>query len=196
MKKRTLLFLTMVLFSTGIFAQEFGLRAGVNITSQEADGDGITIETDSKTGFYVGAIAKFGLADALKLRLELNYATYGYKFEFADEETTTNLNHLDIPILFEYNLRLGDALGAYVNAGPQIGYALSGSDDDEDIDFDEYNRLDFGLAFGGGVGFGVAGDNMLYLEIRYFLGLANLNDSDQDVTLNNRGLQIGLAYML
>jgi opacity protein-like surface antigen len=204
--RKTFLFTLCLLFSASLaIGQSFGIRAGANIANQNWDTDGLDFEPDSKTGLYVGVIAKFDLGNNLGLRAELNFSQYGTQIddEFFGEQKT-NINHLDIPIMIQYDIPVADKLGAYLAAGPQFGYALNGTyefdGEEEDIDFDEeeYNRLDYGLAFGGGFGFDVANGKMLFLELRYYLGLANLNGSDDtdDITVNNRGFQVGLAFML
>ena len=204
--RKTFLFTLGLLFCTSLaIGQSFGIRAGANFATQTFEEEGFDVEPDSKVGLYIGAIAKFDLGSNLGLRVELNFNQHGYQTEgdFTGD-TKVNVNYLDIPILVQYDIPTEGKIGAYLNAGPQLGYALNGTFDDgdekQDIDFedDEYARLDYGLAFGGGIGFDVAGGKMLFLELRYYLGLANLYDGDDsdDFTVNNRGFQVGLAFML
>ncbi len=68
----------------------------------------------------------------------------------------------------------------------------AGITDEKDIK-DELKNLDFGLNFGGGLNV-KAGRTNLFIEGRYNLGLANVDDSADDngvdVRMKNRGLEL------
>lgn len=196
MKKQNILVIAILFMAAGLSAQSFGVRAGVNMASQSWSEDA-GIDLSSRTGFYVGAIAEFGISENLFLQGELDYIQKGAKAEFLGEENEQTVSYLEVPILLKYKMGLGEMLGLHITAGPTLGYALNGTTDDEDIDFDEdgYERFELGASIGAGVGLGVAG-GMLSLEVRYGLGFTNLvSDEDVDLTVTNKGLSVGLAYM-
>ncbi|WP_304038414.1 outer membrane beta-barrel protein [Mesonia mobilis] len=88
-------------------AQEFGVKAGVNLANLNTDGD-----IDGKTSFYLGAVAEFGLSESFALQPELVYSMQG-----ADE---LDLSYINIPVLAKYYLVEGLA----VEVGPQFGFVV------------------------------------------------------------------------
>lgn len=76
--------------------------------------------------------------------------------------------------------------GFRLQAGPQAGFLVS-SDNDND-----YNPID--LALNGGVSY-VLPSTGLGFDLRYNHGLNDINKSN-DVKSYNRGIQVGLFYLL
>jgi hypothetical protein len=136
-----------------------------------------------------------------------------------------SFNHIEMPVLAKVSFG-SDAFKAYVNAGPSIGYNMGGkatvkfSDEKESVklrfadkedtdkisyfDSKNYNRTDFGLQFGGGLGF-QAGPGMLLLDVRYGLGLSNFqktpdtlpfNKTKEDYKSQNRVVAISVGYAI
>ena len=121
----------------------------------------------------------------------------------AEDETeelvtwTETFNYLEIPLNLAYLFPINDKSDFFIQAGPFLGYALSGKEEigseSESIDFEEsmLKRFDYGVGFGAGVQFG-----SIVASLNYQLGLANLNDDpDYDATFKNKVFQISLAYM-
>ena len=86
----------------------------------------------------------------------------------------------------------------YVMAGPTFGYLLSAKQDETDIK-DDVKSIDFGLTFGGGVSLPM-GNNTVFVEGRYTLGLSDINDDsgpDAD-KIKTKGIQImaGITFSL
>ena len=85
----------------------------------------------------------------------------------------------------------------YVMAGPTVGWLLSAEVDGEDIK-DDVKSIDFGIAFGGGVSLPM-GNNTVFVEGRYSLGLTDINDDPTDDTkFKTKGIQImaGITFPL
>jgi len=72
-------------------------------------------------------------------------------------------------------------------------------DDMEEQDIkDDIKSIDFGLAFGGGVSLPM-GNNTVFVEGRYSLGLSDINDdSSDDTEIKTKGIQImaGITFPL
>jgi hypothetical protein len=114
-------------------------------------------------------------------------------------ETKQVLNTIEIPVLAKYSF--GENIGGFVEGGPYVGYFISGKnkfeDISEDIDFDseDLKRLDFGVQFGAGLKLGLA-SNDIFLDVRYVLGLANLAETDDDVTWKANSINIGIGILI
>jgi len=163
-----------IIFTTGflclfltIGAQNFGIRAGVDFATAEAEFDGISVSED-ETGFYIGAFTRFKVSENFSIRPELNYISID------------DLDQLQVPIIAE--IGLSEKLNAL--AGPSFGFLLDTEEGEKSFNF----GLDFGLSFDITTSF--------LVEARYSLGLSNLiDDNDFDVDLKLHGLFIGVGYM-
>ena len=102
-----ILSLIVTTFILSAHAQNFGLRAGVDIAIAKDDFDGISI-SDNETGFYIGAFKKFGVSESFKIRMEDKYFR------------VKNLDQIQIPILAE--IGMSDKFN--VVAGPIFGLLL------------------------------------------------------------------------
>ena len=107
---------------------------------------------------------------------------------------TATLNYLELPLLIKANF--GETAKFFVMGGPSIGYLLSGrsvddNGNEDDIDFDEWNRLELGAHLGAGIGVGP-----LVIDVRYLLGISNLaNDLPDDAEIRNTGFGAGVSLL-
>ena len=85
------------------------------------------------------------------------------------------------------------APGFSLEAGPQIGFLLSGKlkggDNEEDIK-DALKSVDFGVNFGAGYDF----TENFSAGIRYNLGLANIIDEDDSAEWKNSVFSLSVGY--
>jgi hypothetical protein len=203
MKFFRLLLIMVFVFTAAIAHSQIGIRAGVNIATLNYDPDDFSDDVSSIIGLNIGLLMELPVTDRISLQPEIHFIQKGAKEEFDDffgsGKITTTFNYLELAVMGKFNLLdIGNDGGLYLGLTPHLGYALSGEtkfeengfSDTEDIDFDEVSRIDFGIGFGAGATFG-----NFFLDIRYNLGLTNLNDSDFDIDINNRGLLIGVGYM-
>lgn len=117
---------------------KFGVKGGFNSASSEGGG--------SASGFFLGGLAEFSLADKLVLQPGLNYHTFS-----ANGGSTSSLS---VPVLFKYNV----AEKINILAGPSLFYSLESEVKDKTV---------FGLDLGGSYDIT---DNF-FVEPRYSLGL-------------------------
>ncbi|HAQ17708.1 MAG TPA: hypothetical protein DCR40_00560 [Prolixibacteraceae bacterium] len=199
MKSKLIFFIVFVLFVQVANAQVFGIKGGINIANMTFTASGMDLSPKSIIGIHVGPVAEFELQENLYFNTGLLYSIKGYKLkmEFLGEsiESTAKFNCLEIPLNFVYKYSLNDASKLFAQAGPYLGYALSGTaksdGESEKIDFKDegMRRIDFGLGIGVGLELGP-----IVPSISYQLGLANLSD-DSDVKVKNKVLQLSIAYM-
>ncbi|MFW6222098.1 MAG: porin family protein [Bacteroidota bacterium] len=143
-----------------------GIKGGLNLSSltiEEADDNNII------PGFHAGLWMKNMFTEQFGVQPEILFSTKGVKtvyneeflgFDVADGNTKLNLNYIDVPIYFVFQL----AEDFDFHLGPRIGYLLNASmetqaevlefidvDDEDEIDRENFNTLDYG--FSGGLGF-------------------------------------------
>ena len=182
MKKITLL-TTLLLITSVTLAQqnrtEFGLKGGVNLANLEN-----TANTESRTGFNVGALAHFHVSPRFALQPELQFSTQGAKM---NNGGTHENNYINLPLMGQ--VMFGE--GFRLQTGPKIGYLVSSKADsgNNKTDLDNiYEKTDFSWS----VGAGYLTRNGLGFDARYNIGLNDISQNNNDV--KNRVWQIGLFY--
>ncbi len=152
-------------------------------------------------GFQAGFSYQAGISSSFSLVPELYFAMKGGTLKTDNpltlSKSTLRLYTIDMPVLARVHF---DKL--YINAGPYIGYALSGrfKKDGHDstaasstkISFgnssDNFRRWDFGWQAGAGYNFNVK-KSILTLDVRYGYGLVSVS---KEVKRFNRMLNISL----
>ncbi|WP_242084554.1 porin family protein [Aestuariivivens sediminis] len=164
--KKIILTLMLFGFIININAQNFGVKAGVDFATAKADYYGIS-ESESETGFYIGAFTQLKVLENLKIRTEVNYIH------------VEDLDQIQLPLMVE--LEIVDKFNLL--AGPSFGFIL-----DPEVDGKAFNfGLDFGLSYN-------VTENFL-IEAQYNLGLSNLiDDKFYDGTVKLHGLLVGIGY--
>ena len=164
--KNIILSIVILLFVMGASAQDFGIRAGVDIATAKAEFEGISI-SDDETGFYIGVFKRFKISESFKIRPEANFIS------------VKDLDQIQIPVFAE----IGIADKFNLLAGPSFGFLL-----DSEEDLKSFNLgLDFGLSYDI--------TSQFLVEARYSLGLSDLaDDNDFDAKLKLHGLFFGVGY--
>lgn len=166
---------------TQVLAQDeprlrFGVKAGVNASNlytEDVDDENMLI------GFNIGLFAKVPVNRFLAIQPELYYTTKGaentYNNTFVNGTAIFNVNYIELPLLLVVNF----TKNINIHVGPYAAYLISGKvsnesnasifDFEDEIDTDDYNKIDAGIAAGVGLDFGAIG-----LGIRYNYGMANV----------------------
>jgi hypothetical protein len=196
MKSKLILVCLFALLVQTVNGQVFGIKGGVNLASMSFSED-TENSVKSILGFHVGPIAEFELQESLFFNTGLLFSIKGAKMDYGNENATTSLNYLEVPLNVAYKFSGGEKSKVFIQAGPYLGYGLSGKskygDESEDINFkdDGIKRFDFGLGFGLGIELG-----SIVPSVSYQFGLSNLNDDSEDeMTVKNNVFQISIAYM-
>ena len=169
---------------------KFDVKAGLNLANQKYTYEGSSVSPDSKIGIHLGAIGEMDFSENFTFQPGLLFSMKGCKA--SDEKLA--LNYIDIPLNFLYKVDAGD-MKIFGQAGPYLGYALSGKVEDEDIEFGsedgQMKRLDYGIGIGAGVQFG-----NIQASLSYNFGLNNLiSGGDSDNSIKNNVLGISVAYL-
>ncbi|MBX9449133.1 MAG: PorT family protein [Taibaiella sp.] len=206
MKKLVLVLASAAIAHTGFSQITIDPEAGANFsTIRTKIGDNDATTSDNATGFNVGVGVNMDLGSGLYVKPGLNYQLLGGKTEVAGVTTTTSMHYLQVPVNLGYRYHFSpDAGSIFVEAGPYIGYALSGKnkieglptgDIENDITFGsedaETNPFDWGFNFNLGyeTPWGV------YVKGGYGLGLGNLSNV-ADVTNNINRWNVGVGYRI
>ncbi len=218
----TLAFLVVLLFALPASAQpELGIIGGVNFSTVSLDPEQ-NIDINTGTGFSAGGMFVYNFNERFSLQVEPTYMRRNVDFTATDVgespftnvtlEATQKATYIDVPVLMRVSFGEAD-VKPYLLAGPDIGFLSSSKQkfnkviaDGEDITNmftsseleedvkDETRSIDLCMNFGGGVSVPV-GNNHLFLEAQYSLGLINIDDTQpepgqEDATIKSRGIQI------
>ncbi len=207
MKKLVVLCLCLISSVFTIQAQNsLAIRGGVNFASQTASMDGISLNYNDLTRFSGTLAFRAGLGSNFAIQPELSYLQKGSSLEFMVFGETytqqTNMNYLEIPILFVYQPVVKDNFDIGLFAGPSLGIGVASeieiNGETEEIDWsdDEFSRTDFSLAFGADAQFGV-GSGKFVLDVRYVWGVSNIasDNAAEDIELTNSGIGVSVGYV-
>ncbi|WAC40853.1 porin family protein [Pedobacter sp. SL55] len=215
MKKIFLLLTLAAGLTTAVNAQDkpvsFGVKAGVAFPSITLSSMGISVNTSSKTSFYVGGIADINISPIFSFQPGLTYVGKGGKFDLSEmveqigvdpeeldgvDAVTFNYSYLELPLNLLANFNAGTGK-FFVGAGPYAAYALSANmkagDQKLDAEFGseegQLKRMEFGLNFLGGYKL----SNGLNLHAGYGLGLSTTENSSEGTT-KNKVFSVGLGF--
>jgi len=180
-KKSILTFALLAFGYTGLRAQsensEVGLKGGANFSnfySNEVD------DQDLRIGIQGGLFFKAAITDFLAIQPEILYTQKGSTIKYdnfltGNAEFTSKLNYVELPIMGVLNIT--DNLN--IHAGPYFAYLVNVNIDNkaensafdfaEDLNEDDFNRLDYGVGVGVGFEFEV-----LRFGARYNYGMAEV----------------------
>lgn len=165
----------------------FGLRVGMNashVSSESSTLDGSGVKSGLNIGFAAGT--QLSYRAPLFLESGLYYSQKGGKSGSGHDKFTYDLNYLEVPLILKYKHFIGNQTSIQPYAG---GYLAVGTDGNiknygsresfSSYENGYFNRFDGGLKLGCGVGF-----NMLYADLSYDIGLANIGQDSFDDTHN------------
>lgn len=201
MKKVFLLvIISAFLISTESYAQDlglnFGIKGGVQLTNLYVDD---VHDENSKVGFQGGLYFKNQITDFFALQPEILYSLKGSELEydnvlFGSGSYRYNLGYIEVPVLAVVSVG-----PISVHAGPYIAFLTNANikdvDDDGDIDEiaeldrDDFNTVDYGIAAGVGLDF-LSGT----LGLRYNYGLNEIGKDDiaGELTKNSKNSVLSL----
>lgn len=225
MKKCLIIFVATVLicWHVPLHSQTnyIGPMLGVNLANAKIDPKPDDLDLSTRTGLVAGGALLIYLGPNFGLQVEPAFMQKGSKVKIEEGnekiEATLKANSLDIPVLLKIGLGQGTTQ-PYIIAGPTLGFVLgdaklvldkatvNGQDvtsmipDDEKEEVLDTKSTEFGVSFGAGVMFPV-GNNQLFIEGGYNLGLTNLadpSDDDDDTEVKTNGIQfkVGILFSL
>lgn len=212
-----------ILAATVLFAGMASAQLGINVgyapqtfKTTYTSGSTSTTSTMNLNGFFAGVNYNINLTGDLGVSLGANYRQnfgtdndgLGIGIAGATVENKHSQSLVDVPILFNYGLKLTDALKLSVFVGPTVSFALAGkthstvtttvlgvsstSESDNDWYGDNSNRKKLDIS-------GTVGVNVQYNAFRLFggynMGFLNLTDAD-NTKMKASNWFVGIGYSL
>ncbi|AXT49540.1 PorT family protein [Aquimarina sp. BL5] len=195
--KRNTFILMMILSFVSVNAQKLddedplyaraGFKGGINYSNILGDADG----TEGRIRIHLGAVVEYPISSKFFIQGELLYSAQGYKVDVGGQEQKISVNYFSLPIITKTYITERISL----ETGPQFALVTNvGNDDvaDNDPFFDSFNSFDVSWAFGAGYKL----ESGLFFQLRYNLGLTNINDTSiMDVTNRNSVAQLSIGYL-
>ena len=183
---------------------EFGVKGGFNMSNFLSNDDEANDE-NVLYGFNAGVYATLPISDFVAIQPEILFTTKGAELEysnaFASGNTKFRLNYIEVPLLVRVNI----TKNFNVHAGGYASYLVSSKvtgdgsvEFDQDVDTDDLNKFDAGIAAGVGVDF-----NPISIGLRYNYGLTTvgkertvLGTTTTVPDVKNSSLSLYLSYKL
>ncbi|MEP7253831.1 MAG: porin family protein [Ginsengibacter sp.] len=168
-----------------------GVKGGINVSSLNATGNGGTFASDSKIGFYAGAVAQIGIAQNFAFEPEIMYSLLGARYKYLNVTIRRDLGYIAIPLLVAYVKE-----GLSLVAGPQISFLISAKDKGSNISADVKDGFNT-AEFSGVVGVGYTTLSGFGFDARYQLGLSDIQKGNTTgFKLKNNNFQFGIHYLI
>ena len=180
-------FMTLTNANAQDSASKFGVKGGVNFSNlytEDVDDNNVL------TGFNVGFFAKLPISNNIALQPEISYTGKGaelvYNNALVSGTAQFKLDYIEVPLLLVVNV----TKNFNIHAGPYAAYMVSakttnksdsGSYNFEDnIDTDDFNKFDAGLAGGVGLDF-----EPVSFGVRYNYGLTKIGKEDSSTSFSS-----------
>lgn len=195
MKTKLFFLAAFLVFSSAAMAQfNIGVKGGVNISKV----DDKAFRDEFTYGYHLGGFAEVGLGKRLKLQPEVLWNQLNTRADTSFRNIYSNaldfsnykdvkLNYLSIPVLLSY--KLGNVL--YLQAGPQFGILLNQDKTLLENGKEAFSKGDFSML--GGVQLNLS---KFRLSGRYFVGLNNISEIDDNSKWRNQGFQLSAGFAL
>jgi hypothetical protein len=188
-----------IFISSSVRAQDrrMGIKGGLNVTNLYIDN---VNDENARFGFNLGLYGQILSNEVFAIQPELLFSTKGARWDYTgayNQRVTLNTNYLDLPVLAV--IKLGKT--AEIHVGPYAGYLLSATikyegdivNGTDNINREDLNTVDFGLAGGFGLNFGA-----IQVGARYNYGLAEVAKSNSAKSLlgnsKNSNAQLHVAF--
>ena len=172
-----------------------GAKAGANLVKV----DGKSFKDEFRYGYHLGGFAEIVLTKDKKLTLqpEVLFNQYSttldsnfksvYENVINSNQSHVKLNYLSFPILLNYKL-IGPV---YLQAGPAFSVLMDQNRNFLQNSGDAFKKGDFSMIGGAQVRLA-----KLYLSGRYVVGLANINDIDDQDKWKSQAIQLSVGLSL
>jgi hypothetical protein len=187
-------------------AQEEGWGLTIGATSTVLDGDYVTSRGDATWGFTGGVFGERRMGGNLAVYVGVEYAQRGGQGQTgATTERTPfelDLDYVDIPLLVEIRLPLGEMWGLVVYGGVEADFnvkcrATFGDGATQPCKETELGgaKTGWGAPAGGGLSYRVGDGDAVVFEVRHSWGLSNAV-ADQELRYRGWSFQLRLARAL
>ncbi|WP_062055618.1 porin family protein [Aquimarina longa] len=163
-----------------------GFKAGTNYATIVGDTD-----VDARVRMHFGAVIEFPVVPRVFVQAELLYSAQGYKIKEEGIENKISLNYLMLPVIAKFNIIDKFSL----ETGPQLGTLANATESAKDTPkefYDSFSNYDFSWVFGAGYKL----ESGLFFQVRYNLGLTNINTIETSNIDNKHSVaQLSVGYL-
>lgn len=204
MKKAIVIMSLVSLFVyTPVFGQvNFGVKAGGNLQTLAGLGD--LWLNPLRGGSHIGVFTEFEMSPSWSLQAELNYQEKGSKMDGAEllglDELAVENHYLSLPVLSKYYFAGKGATRLYILNGPELSYLMasqriedSGEKSVVSNNDSELYKTDLSLVFGAGLQVPFR-SNCVFADVRYDMGLLQVDKSDKHLRNKVMELSLGLRF--
>lgn len=184
---------------------QFGIRMGAQFSKLKGESDFNFESKNAKSlvGPAFGFIFEIPVHANFEIRPELNFGSQGQKFSVSNGNFNYWMGYVQVPVLFRGQFG-SEKVRGFLQAGPQFGYGAfilaRAKDNNGNKEKDSYTfkdqklkPFDAGITIGAGVEFPAA--KGIELEVRYYGGLANINDYGIDgLKTKNQSIHTTVAF--
>lgn len=181
-----------VAMSSLAFAQQFGVKGGMNVSTISGNDD---LGQTSKVGFNAGVFMNAPLAANFSIQPEVLYNNLGAKAG-NNIDAKINLDYISVPVMFQYNA----TPQFYFEAGPEFSFLVNTKVKSDNavvealgnqlINTDTINTFNFGVGIGAGYWF----TPNVGINARYVAGVNDIVKDNTGDSARNNNFQVGLAY--
>ncbi|HMP99229.1 MAG TPA: porin family protein [Cyclobacteriaceae bacterium] len=191
-KKLCFILLVLFAYNQAMGQTAFGLKGGLNLSSIDLQDAEATY--NSRTGYHAGVFLR-GKFDKVAIQPELLLFTQSGEIQSSIIGTAQeSFTYLAIPVLLKF-YPLG---GLNIQAGPQFGFLLDGERKGEVLGIgnytqditEHYKNSDVIVSLGAGYDFGFG----LNLDVRYNIGVKDINNATQGEEARSRVFMISLGW--
>jgi hypothetical protein len=196
MKKTTaLLALIVPLAATAAPAADvgFALLGGANQSWAEVTGP-LAFDTEGETRFALGASVALRMSHGFSFEPGVFWSEAQFVSNDFDPQARISSRVFLLPLPFKRHWNAEGAIAPHLLAGPQLAFigrtrqTFGGLEEDVS---DDVRDFDVEVLLGGGLGLR-AGRGRATMELRYSIGLRNLDETENDIKI--RSLQLLLGY--
>jgi hypothetical protein len=175
----------------------YGARFGLALGSLSGDTEILGMDYNGmKSGFTLAGVIGLRLSQVSPVFLEsgIYYTQRGGK----DGKYKAELNCLEFPVLIKYGIKASEDVAVLPFIGPYFAYGIAGQTEyqtptgkEKEGSYKHFlNHNDMGFKLGCGFEY-----NMLYAEVAYQFGVANIADTDNMTThANQLSINIGVNF--
>lgn len=165
-------------------AQYYGLRLGLNLASISSND--IDLDADAYAGLYLGGVYGVQLSYRAPVWFEVGFG-YSEKggitrigYEGTNYRVKYRMGYLEVPLTVKYSIDV-DEFHIMPFLGGNLSLGVTGKTKDYHPPRSSYSTYDTFQRFDGGLRIGCGAEyQMLYLELGFDFGLANINKDDFD----------------
>jgi hypothetical protein len=141
--------------------------------------------------------------EPIDIAAEVLYNQEGSSVSYRTFKINTTASIVEVNLLAKYPAQKGGGVLPVIYAGPTVASLSKVNQHSEsgvlitDTDLtDKYNKTEFGVIIGGGASY-VAGGGRILVDVRYKLGLSNINkDAVPAINNTNRVFSISIGYAI